>query len=55
MISSHVPFDPDNVQATVDAVGSLGEVGLDLAIVYLRPPLSPAVLTPLAEALSTVA
>jgi F420-dependent oxidoreductase-like protein len=55
MISSHVAYDPDNVQATVDTIGELGERGLDLAIVYLRPPLSPAVLTPLADALSTIA
>jgi F420-dependent oxidoreductase-like protein len=55
MISSHVQYDPDNVQATVDTIGELGERGLDLAIVYLRPPLSPAVLSPLADALSTIA
>jgi hypothetical protein len=28
------------------------EHGLDLAIVYLRPPLSPAILAPLADALA---
>jgi F420-dependent oxidoreductase-like protein len=54
LLSSHVPFDPDNVHATVDAIGALAEQGLDLAIVYLRPPHSPAVLAPLADALSTI-
>lgn len=54
LISSHIPFDPADVGATVDAIGALGEQGLDLAIVYLRPPLSPAVLTPLADALRTI-
>ena len=53
-LSSHVPFDPADVSATVDSIGALGEQGLDLAIVYLRPPLSPAVLAPLAEALATI-
>jgi F420-dependent oxidoreductase-like protein len=55
MISSHVQYDPENPQATVDTIGELGERGLDLAIVYLRPPLSPAVLAPLASLLSTIA
>lgn len=54
LLSSHVQFDPDNVEATVDTIGTLADQGLDLAIVYLRPPLSPAVLTPLANALSTI-
>jgi F420-dependent oxidoreductase-like protein len=54
LLSSHVQFDPDNVDATVDTIGSLADQGLDLAILYLRPPLSPAVLTPLANALSTI-
>jgi alkanesulfonate monooxygenase SsuD/methylene tetrahydromethanopterin reductase-like flavin-dependent oxidoreductase (luciferase family) len=33
---------------------ALGEVGLDLAIVYLRPPLTPAVLEPLAAELARI-
>ena len=37
--------------ATAAAVAALAEEGLQLAIVYLRPPLTPAVLEPLAEAL----
>ena len=54
LLSSHVQFDPANVAATVDTIGTLADQGLDLAIVYLRPPLTPAVLTPLATALSTI-
>ncbi len=33
---------------------ALGAEGLDLAIVYLRPPLTPAVLEPLAEAFAQI-
>jgi F420-dependent oxidoreductase-like protein len=55
-LSSHVPFDPTlGPAATADQVAELGEVGLDLAIVYLRPPLDPSVLAPLAEALAPLA
>lgn len=36
----------------VDEFAALGEEGLDLAIVYLGPPLTPAILAPLAEALA---
>jgi alkanesulfonate monooxygenase SsuD/methylene tetrahydromethanopterin reductase-like flavin-dependent oxidoreductase (luciferase family) len=42
----------NNFSATVDAVAKLRDVGLDLAVLYLRPPLSPAVLARLAEALA---
>ncbi len=54
LLSTHIPYDPADVQATVDTIGSFGEHGLDLAIVYLRPPLRPADLTPLASALATI-
>ncbi|WP_206794770.1 LLM class F420-dependent oxidoreductase [Amycolatopsis sp. MtRt-6] len=51
-LSSHVRLDPDLDYAKVAAeVEALGEVGLDLAIVYLPPPHTPAVLEPLAKAL----
>jgi alkanesulfonate monooxygenase SsuD/methylene tetrahydromethanopterin reductase-like flavin-dependent oxidoreductase (luciferase family) len=54
-LSSHVQFDPAaGASATADQAVALGEVGLDLAIVYLRPPLTPAVLEPLAAALAQV-
>jgi F420-dependent oxidoreductase-like protein len=54
-LSSHVKFDPAvGAQATADEAAALGEAGLDLAIVYLRPPLSPAVLEPLAAAFARV-
>jgi hypothetical protein len=52
-LSSHVRLGTDNdVSAVVDQVNALGAEGLDLAIVYLPPPHTPAVLTPLAEALA---
>jgi hypothetical protein len=52
-LSSHVRLGTDHdVAAVVDQVNALGAEGLDLAIVYLLPPLTPAVLTPLAEALA---
>jgi hypothetical protein len=40
------------VPAVVDQVNALAAEGLDLAIVYLPPPHTPAVLTPLAEGLA---
>jgi F420-dependent oxidoreductase-like protein len=51
-LSAHVRYEPDDPGATVAQVTALGELGLDLAIVYLRPPLTPAVLGPLAELLA---
>jgi F420-dependent oxidoreductase-like protein len=50
-ISVQVPFDGDP-DRTADAAA---EKGADLAIVYLRPPYTPAVLQPIASALSKVA
>ena len=51
LLSSHVIFAGD-AKATADQAGALAEVGAELAIVYLRPPLDPGVLEPLATALS---
>jgi F420-dependent oxidoreductase-like protein len=52
-LSSHVRLGSDHdMSAVVDQVSALGAEGLDLAIVYLPPPHTPAVLTPLAEALA---
>jgi F420-dependent oxidoreductase-like protein len=51
-LSAHVRYEPDDPGATVAQVTALGELGLDLAIVYLRPPLTPAVLGPLADLLA---
>src|SRR5580704_9094999 len=54
-LSAHVRFDPAaGASATAEEAAALGETGLDLAIVYLRPPLTPAVLEPLAVALAQV-
>lgn len=52
MISTHlrVPADGD-FGAMVDEAAALAEAGLDLGIVYLPPPHTPAVLEPLADAL----
>ena len=53
-LSSHVWLNPE-LERTVDDVAALAEEGLDLAIVYLPPPHSPAVLAPLAQALAPLA
>src|SRR6266705_1233691 len=54
-LSSHVVLSADHdFAALAGQIGGLGAEGLDLAIIYLRPPLSPAVLAPLAQALSTI-
>ncbi|WP_410652353.1 LLM class F420-dependent oxidoreductase [Amycolatopsis sp. cmx-4-54] len=51
-LSSHVRLGTDGDYAKVAAdVEALGEAGLDLAIIYLPPPHTPAVLEPLAKAL----
>jgi F420-dependent oxidoreductase-like protein len=52
--SNHLWFDPaeSSVGSIAEQASRLAEQGIDLAIVYLAPPLSPAVLTPLADALA---
>ncbi len=50
LLSSHVIFTGDP-KATAEQAASLSEVGAELGIVYLRPPLDPGVLEPLATAL----
>lgn len=55
MLSSHVRLRPGGETGpAVDTVAALAELGLDLAIVILPPPHDPAVLTPLADALSQI-
>lgn len=55
-VSQHVPYDPDKgPEATAEMIAGRGELGLDLAIVYLPPPHDPAMIAPLAEALADVA
>lgn len=55
-LSSHVLLGADHdYAATAAEVAALAEEGLQLAIVYLRPPLTPTVLAPLAEALKPLA
>ena len=54
MTSAHVRLgeDRDYAKAVAEAA-ALGAEGLDLAIIYLPPPLDPAMLQPLAEAIRT--
>ncbi|HEX3489024.1 MAG TPA: LLM class F420-dependent oxidoreductase [Streptosporangiaceae bacterium] len=55
-LSSHVRLGADGETGpVVETAAALGELGLDLAIVYLPPPHDPAVLAPLADALSQLA
>jgi F420-dependent oxidoreductase-like protein len=51
LLSSHVMYDGD-AAATAAAAAALGDVGVELGIVHIRPPHTPAVLEPLAKALS---
>ena len=51
LLSSHVIYDGDPA-ATVAAAAALADAGAELGIVHLRPPHTPAVLEPLATALS---
>ena len=50
-LSSHVIFTGDP-KATAEQAAALACVGADLGIIYLRPPLDPGVLEPLATALA---
>ena len=55
-LSSHVKLGEDHdFGAVAEQVRSLADEGLDLAIIYLMPPLTPAVLAPLADALAPLA
>jgi F420-dependent oxidoreductase-like protein len=51
--SAHVWFDPDvhEIGHVADESSRLAELGVDLAIVYLAPPVSPSVLGPIADLL----
>jgi len=54
LLSSQVPFTGDPAE-TAAAAAAFGAAGAGLAIVSLRPPYTPAVLEPLAGALSELA
>jgi F420-dependent oxidoreductase-like protein len=55
MTSQHLVYTADtDLGELAEKAQAQSEVGLDLSIVYLAPPHSPAVLEPLAEALSQV-
>ena len=51
LLSSHVRFEGDPA-ATAETAAALADVGAGLAIIVLRPPHSPEVLEPIAEALA---
>jgi hypothetical protein len=53
LLSSHVRFE-GNAKATAEQAAALAEVGAELGIVYLPPPLDPGVLEPLATALREI-
>jgi F420-dependent oxidoreductase-like protein len=54
-LSSHFWIKSDEeIPKVVDEIGAMSGEGLDLAIVYLLPPLSPAILAPLADRLATL-
>ncbi len=51
LLSSHVAYTGDPAETAATAA-ALGQAGVELAIVYFRPPLTPAVLEPLAKELA---
>jgi F420-dependent oxidoreductase-like protein len=53
--STHLRLDPANLTATIDEAAAFAGAGLDVGIVYLPPPHTPAVLEPLADALLPLA
>jgi F420-dependent oxidoreductase-like protein len=56
MLSSHVPLGPNGeIGPGIETAAAFKEVGLDLAIFYIRSPLDPGVLAPLAEAAAPLA
>ena len=55
MTSQHIIHDPEQGPAALaEAVAERLDIGLDLAVIYLPPPHSPAVLAPLATALADI-
>jgi F420-dependent oxidoreductase-like protein len=50
--STHLRLDPNDIGRIAGEAAAFKEAGLDLGIVYLPPPHTPAVLEPLANALS---
>jgi hypothetical protein len=53
MTSTHLRLDPSgDTGPLVDAAAAYAEAGLDMGIIYLPPPHTPAVLEPVAAALA---
>ena len=55
MTSTHLRLDPKNMEDLVADTKGFADAGLDLGIVYLPPPHTPAILEPLADALAPFA
>ncbi|HEX4821550.1 MAG TPA: hypothetical protein VFV00_15195, partial [Acidimicrobiales bacterium] len=55
MTSTHLRLDPNDMDSVVSEAKAFNDAGLDLGIVYLPPPHTPAVLEPLANALQPLA
>ncbi len=53
LLSSHVRYAGD-AKSTAQDAAALEEVGVELGIIYIPPPLDPGVLEPLAIALSEI-
>ena len=56
MTSTHLRLSPDlDTGPLVETAAAYAEAGLDMGIVYLPPPHTPAVLEPVAQALRPLA
>jgi F420-dependent oxidoreductase-like protein len=55
MTSAHIRFDPANIASVADDAAAWRDAGLDLGVVYLPVPHTPAVLEPVAEAIRPLA
>jgi alkanesulfonate monooxygenase SsuD/methylene tetrahydromethanopterin reductase-like flavin-dependent oxidoreductase (luciferase family) len=55
MTSTHLRLDPNDMDSVVSEAKAFKDAGLDLGIVYLPPPHTPAILEPLANALQPLA
>ena len=54
MTSAHLRLDPEDPKAIAGEAEAFAEAGLDLGIVYLPPPHSPAVLETVAEVVAGI-
>ena len=54
MTSAHLRFTPDDPKAVAGEAEAFAEAGLDLGIVYLPPPHTPAVLETIADVVAGI-